>query len=818
MKIRTQFMITMCLFGALLIVVAASVIITSRQAERADRQENIAEGIAQGASELSYLANDYLIYRESQQLRRWQSRFASFTARAAGLSVDNLEQQVLVRNIQTNQKRLKEVFDSVASGLGSQIRNPGGTLNAEFLQVAWSRLAVQSQALVSDASRLSQMLRAQAEELKQINLTIIFAMIGLFGFYFLVNSMMIQRRILKSLRTLQSGTAAVGSGNLEFSLEEGKDDEIGDLSRAFNRMTINLKSLTASKADLEMEVEGRLRIEEALRENELVVLEQMHRLQAVLDATPIIIWTAFDPECRKISGNRAAREFSRVPVGTDMSKTGSAPKELAHYRVFKDGAELAPGEMPIQRVAATGKPFNNYALEFLFADQSVRSLLGNVVPVFDADGKPSGAVAAFMDITERKLAEEALRRSETRFKLLSETSNRLLSTDKPQAIVNELCREVMAYLDCQTFFNFLVDGPADRLHLNAYAGIPAENARQIEWLDFGVAVCGCVARDRTRIITEDVLHTPDRRTVLIKSYGIQAYCCHPLMAQGRLIGTLSFGTKTRPHFTPEEVDLMRTVTDQVAMAMQRIQTQEALQRHALELQQMTENLEKRVQERTAELANLSAELVTAQEKERERISYDLHDHVWQTLLAIRLEIEMLFARPDKADWETLGEKSKEVMAHILGVVGKIRSMQGDLWPYVLDDIGIVSTIAWYCREFEKRHIGVVVHNRVGLTEAEIPTVPKIVIYRIMQEALSNSAQHSRATHIALSLDKTDHRLVFTVKDNGIGFDPGETMAKRSLWGGLGLLSIKARTELSGGFFEVQSAKGKGTTIQASWPI
>jgi PAS domain S-box-containing protein len=152
----------------------------------------------------------------------------------------------------------------------------------------------------------------------------------------------------------------------------------------------------------------------------------------------------------------------------------------------------------------------------------------------------------------------------------------------------------MAHLDCQVFFNYLLDENVGRLRLNACAGIPEEDARAIEWLDYGVAVCGCVARDRVRIIADDIFHTPDVRTELVKSFGIQAYCCHPLMAQDRLIGTLSFGTKTRPRFTPEEVELMRMVTDQVAVAMQRKQAE-------IDLQKAKDDLERRIEERTKEL-------------------------------------------------------------------------------------------------------------------------------------------------------------------------------------------------------------------------
>ena len=233
---------------------------------------------------------------------------------------------------------------------------------------------------------------------------------------------------------------------------------------------------------------------------------------------------------------------------------------------------------------------------------------------------------------------------------------------------------------------------------------------------------------------------------------------------------------------------------------ERKQAEEALQQRTLELQHLTETLEERVKERTAELADLSSRLVSAQENERRRVSYDLHDNVWQTLLAIRSEIERLFSGEDGMDREALQDKSKQVMASILETIVKIRSMQGDLWPYVLDDIGLLATLDWYCREFEKTNPGMTIERQDGVAESEVPSSAKIVIYRILQETLSNVAKHSRATRVTLRLMKKDQRVEFAVEDNGIGFDPEETIVRKGSWGGLGLLSIKARTELSGGSF------------------
>ena len=177
----------------------------------------------------------------------------------------------------------------------------------------------------------------------------------------------------------------------------------------------------------------------------------------------------------------------------------------------------------------------------------------------------------YSDISPRKAAEESLRKTLRRFELLAGAAGELLQSREPQRLVERLCRQVMEHLDCHTFFNFLVDEQADRLHLNACAGIAPEAARQIEWLDYGVAVCGCAARDGCRIVAEHIPTTPDPRTDLVKSYGIKAYACHPLLGPGgQVLGTLSFGTRSRETFSAEDLSLMKAITDHVAVAMMRM--------------------------------------------------------------------------------------------------------------------------------------------------------------------------------------------------------------------------------------------------------
>ncbi|MFO7816404.1 MAG: MEDS domain-containing protein [Desulfovibrionales bacterium] len=143
------------------------------------------------------------------------------------------------------------------------------------------------------------------------------------------------------------------------------------------------------------------------------------------------------------------------------------------------------------------KKRNRFEAEFQMQHKDGRwvEILSRANVVFDATGKALRMIGTHVDITERKQAEKALAWQARRNKLLSETASRLLQSENPQKIVEDLCRRVMNFLDCQAFFNFLADHKTGRLHLNAYAGIPEVEADKIEWLDYGIAVCGCVARD-----------------------------------------------------------------------------------------------------------------------------------------------------------------------------------------------------------------------------------------------------------------------------------------------------------------------------------
>ncbi|AKB47299.1 sensory transduction histidine kinase [Methanosarcina sp. Kolksee] len=173
---------------------------------------------------------------------------------------------------------------------------------------------------------------------------------------------------------------------------------------------------------------------------------------------------------------------------------------------------------------------------------------------------------------------EALSESKKRFELLSEANALLLSSKEPETTIQTIAEKVMRHLNCDVFFNYVFDEVQSRLHLKAYGGTSAESAKEIEWLDEGIAICGCVASNGCLIVSEDVQHNGDKRADLVRSMGIQAYACQPLHVGEKTIGTLSFGTKSRKSFTRDELALMSTVADQVSVAIERKRAVEALQR------------------------------------------------------------------------------------------------------------------------------------------------------------------------------------------------------------------------------------------------
>lgn len=215
-----------------------------------------------------------------------------------------------------------------------------------------------------------------------------------------------------------------------------------------------------------------------------------------------------------------------------------------------------------------------------------------------------------------------------------------------------------------------------------------------------------------------------------------------------------------------------------------------------------------------QLRDVSFRLLLAEETERKRIAQEIHDGITQYWTTIKLRVEGILAQLSKEITAPL----KDILPLIQVGLEETRRIQMNLRPALLDDLGVLATLNWFCREFQKAHPAIRVETKIEAQEDDISNPVKSVIYRVLQEALNNISKHSKTNLVNLCLQKKEAVIEFTIQDHGQGFDLNSVLSQKNYEKGLGLSGMKERIHLSGGSFEIQSIKGIGTTIRASWPL
>jgi signal transduction histidine kinase len=221
-----------------------------------------------------------------------------------------------------------------------------------------------------------------------------------------------------------------------------------------------------------------------------------------------------------------------------------------------------------------------------------------------------------------------------------------------------------------------------------------------------------------------------------------------------------------------------------------------------------DRLEIEVSNRTAQLTQLTHHLQTAREDERSRLARDLHDELGALLTSAKLDAARIKSRLAGTAPEAL-----ERLAHLVdtlnsGIAMK-RQIIEDLRPSALSNLGLVSTLEILAREFAERS-GVEVH--CALSPVKLEATAELMIYRLVQEAITNISKYAKASHVWLGLSSTDRQLEVSVRDDGVGFDT--TIQPSSAHG---LVGMRFRVEAEGGSLALTSAPGQGTTIRMKLP-
>lgn len=239
--------------------------------------------------------------------------------------------------------------------------------------------------------------------------------------------------------------------------------------------------------------------------------------------------------------------------------------------------------------------------------------------------------------------------------------------------------------------------------------------------------------------------------------------------------------------------------------------EEALRKSELHQRQLVEQ-SRHMQE---QLRELSHRILQVQEEERKRISRELHDEITQTLVGINVHLEAL-ARKAVVSPRGLKQKIALTQRLVEKSVNIVHQFARDLRPTSLDDLGVIITLQSHMNDFMKR-TGIRVHFTTFAGVEQLSSDRRTVLYRIVQEALTNAAKHSQASLLKVSIRKIADTVHLVISDNGKSFNVDRALRTQNNKR-LGLIGMRERAEMTGGTFTVESAPGKGTTITVQIPF
>jgi signal transduction histidine kinase len=211
---------------------------------------------------------------------------------------------------------------------------------------------------------------------------------------------------------------------------------------------------------------------------------------------------------------------------------------------------------------------------------------------------------------------------------------------------------------------------------------------------------------------------------------------------------------------------------------------------------------------------------TVEDRERHRLSRDLHDEIGHNLIVLKLYLEMIKGDFDKGSLGAVGQKLEEALSLVAGGIDSVRRLILDLGPAILDEVGLLPAVKQYARQFSSR-TGVAVTVQESNLPPSLPPSYETTLYRVLQGALSNVVRHSRAKNVKITLGSMrESVIVMIIEDDGIGFD----VASKTAGPAFGLTAMRERIESLGGRIHMESRPARaggrrsGTRIEVDLPL
>lgn len=435
---------------------------------------------------------------------------------------------------------------------------------------------------------------------------------------------------------------------------------------------------------------------------------------------------------------------------------------------------------------------------------------------FEVHAYPSreGLSVYFREITERKHAEQELHRVNRALKTLSEGNKAIVRATDETTLLNDICTIIVQVGGYRmTWVGYAdQDDEACRIRPVAQAGYEEGflEGLNLTWTDAerGQGPTGAAVRTRQTCIVRDILtnadYEPWRKDAIKRGY--RSSIALPLVPDSMVqsdmpaFGVLNIYAQEPDAFDAAEIELLTEMADDLAYGITALRIRDEHRQSEAQLHHAHQRLQ-----------TLSRRLVDIQESERRHIARELHDEVGQALTGLHLLLEMI-GRMSATD--QIMSRLDEACKVVNDLMSKVSEMSLTLRPAMLDDLGLLPTLRWHFNRYTIQTNIHVTFKHNGVDQRFDPEL-ETVVYRLIQEALTNVARYAQVEEVTVRLWSDWHTLGMMIEDQGVGFDPQAAMERKT---SSGLAGMYERVVLLNGHLEIESAPDMGTCLTAELPL
>jgi len=539
---------------------------------------------------------------------------------------------------------------------------------------------------------------------------------------------------------------------------------------------------------VDLDITERRRAEEELNRARAQAKGKADDLAAILDAMPSLTFIAHDRECSDITSSRSALGLMRRPQGTNVSK--SNPNHPQDYKILENGEEVPTQNLPLQMAARTGTEVRDRELRLQFDDGRSIDIFGHAVPLRNEAGEVRGAVGMYVDVTERKLAQDRERQV---------SADAVAATAKFRAVFEQ----TTVFAGVMTKDGVLIE--ANRISLEA-CGYRAEEVMGKPFWETAWWRNHFDAQVKIREAIPQVAKGVPYRETMMYSWAdgtehIVDFALYPIVDDRGQVLYL--------HPTGIDVTDLTRIQENYRKLVVRLDAE--VRARTLELEQRTADLVRQ----SEQLRELSWRLLHTQEEERRHIARELHDSAGQTLTVLGINLAQLAQKAGRNAPELAGD-AEMIQETVQQLHREIRTTSYLLHPPLLDEAGLTSALHWYVSGLEERS-GLKIELSIADDFGRLPSDMELLVFRLVQECLTNIHRHSGSKTASIRVSRGEGKIVVDIRDQGKGMSAERLAEIQSRGSGVGIRGMRERLLQFNGQMKIESGSA-GTWVSVSIPI